>query len=174
MAKTRAQKKEVFKKVVDLLGKAKAAVVVNFKKLTVSDDQKLRKKMKEAGVKYEVIKKTVLKKSLAEAKIDAAEMEKWQGNIALAISLDDEIKPAKIAQEFSKEKKEDYVVVGGLFQGAWVGREKVLALAALPSKEELLAKVVGSLNAPLSGFVNVLAGNIRGLVNVFNAIKDKK
>jgi len=64
--------------------------------------------------------------------------------------------------------------LGGILEGKFLSKEEVLALAKLPSKQELYAKVVGSLNAPISGFVNVLAGNIRGLVNVLKAIEEKK
>ncbi len=175
MAKTRAQKKEVFKNVVDLLGQAKSAVLVKFKKLTVNDDQNLRKKMRESKIKYSVIKKTVLEKSFLEKQIDLkSEMDNWQANVALVISQDDEILPARLTHEFAKKKGEDYEIVGGIFQGAWINKDRVQALAQLPGKDELIAKVVGSLNAPLSGFVNVLAGNLRGLVNVLNSIKEKK
>ena len=66
------------------------------------------------------------------------------------------------------------MILGGILEGAFISRDKVLALAALPGRLELLAKTVGTLQAPISGFVNVLAGNIRGLVNVLQAVKDEK
>ncbi len=79
----------------------------------------------------------------------------------------------KLVKGFSK-KHEDIEFQGGILEGQIIDIEELKKLADLPSREELLAKVVGSLNAPISGFVNVLAGNLRGLVNVLNAIKDNK
>ncbi|MDA1038479.1 MAG: 50S ribosomal protein L10, partial [bacterium] len=88
-------------------------------------------------------------------------------------SYDDEISPARVITNFAKNR-ESITVTAGILEGNLVGMETVTAFASLPSREELLAKLVGSINAPVSGFVNVLAANLRGLVQVLGAIKEQK
>ena len=81
--------------------------------------------------------------------------------------------PAKILEQFSKTNGA-VKIIGGVIERKFITAAEVIALAKLPSKQELLAKLVGTINAPISGFVNVLAGNLRGFVQVLNAIKDQK
>ena len=113
----------------------------------------------------------MLLKALAEAKIEATLEAK--GNVAVAYSDVDPVAPARLVRQ-AANANEKLVILGGILEGAFISRDKVLALAALPGRLELLAKTVGTLQAPISGFVNVLAGNIRGLVNVLQAVKDEK
>ena len=172
MPKTRQQKKEVLKQLVDCIKGCKSLVVTDYTGLNVADSEELRGKCRAEDVEFLAVKKTLLRKALDEAGYDAGNLD-LEGSIAVAFSHDDEVAPAKILHEFSKEH-EQLQLRGGVLEGNIVGLEKVQAFAVLPSKPELYAKVVGSLNAPVSGFVNVLAGNVRGLVNVLNAIKDTK
>ncbi len=98
--------------------------------------------------------------------------EEIDGAVAVAYGQD-EVTPAKIISEFKKDH-DQVEFYGGILENAYIDQAQVAQMATLPTKQELLAKVVGSLNAPVSGFVNVLAGNMRGLVNVLSAIKDQK
>jgi large subunit ribosomal protein L10 len=94
--------------------------------------------------------------------------------MALVFSYEDEIAPAKIIAKFKKEFEKKLDFFGGILEGKFITESEMSELASLPSREELYAKVVGSINSPISGFVNALAGNIRNLVYTLSAIKDKK
>jgi len=119
-----------------------------------------------------VTKKTLMKIALKKAGL-AVKPEVFDKSAAAVFGINDEAAPARIVQTFAKTH-EALNVFGGILEGKFVGREKILELAKLPSREELLAKVLGSIKAPVSGFVNVLAGNLRGLVGVLSAIKESK
>ena len=91
--------------------------------------------------------------------------------LAIAFAMDDEVTPAKGIALFAK-KNEAIEILGGILERKFIDEEMVKKLAALPTKEQLIAKMVGTISAPISGMMNVFAGNIRGLVNVLNAHKD--
>ena len=98
-----------------------------------------------------------------------------EGPTALAYSTEDAVAPAKILKEFIKETKTEALTVKvGICDGQVIDAAGVEALANLPSREELLAKLVGSMQAPISGLVNVLQGNIRNMVYVLDAVRAKK
>jgi len=99
---------------------------------------------------------------------------KFEGRVAVVFGYEDEVAPAKIVAEFQKEHEDKVGFIAGILENKLLNAEEVSALSKLPSKRELYAKIVGSINAPVSGFVNVLAGNIRGLVNVLKAVEEKK
>ena len=100
-------------------------------------------------------------------------LEIWQFKLNLCIGQyeEDEINPAKVSHQFAKTQ-ENFKILGGLFENRFIEKDRVLELAVLPSKEELLAKLVGSIAAPPVGLVNVLAGNIKGLINVLTKVKN--
>ena len=172
MPKTRAQKEETLKSLTEKFRAMRSVVFANFEKLPVKDIEALRKELKKAGVLYTVAKKTLLRIAMKDAGI-AVDPKALAGNFATVIGVTDEVAPAKILAAFAKDH-ENLKVVAGVLEGKLIDAKAVKALAALPGKNELLARLVGSLNAPISGFVNVLAGNLRGLVTVLSAIKDKK
>ncbi len=173
MAKTRQQKEELFKALKDNFDAAKSVVFVHFDKLKVKEIEALRKLFRAERINYVVAKKTLLKKALKESGIANLEEKFFAKEVGVAFGIDDEVAPARVIQKFSKDH-EALKAFGGVLEHGFVGADKVIELSKLPSKEELLAKVVGSLNAPISGFVNVLAGNLRGLVQILSAIKDSK
>ena len=156
----------------ELLANSQAVVLVNYCGLTVSEDTELRKQMREAGVKYMAAKNTFTRIAAKEAGIEGLD-GMLENNTALAFAAEDPVAPAKIAYEFSK-KHEKLEIKGGLLNGAVIGTDEIKALADLPSREELLAKLVGSMQAPISDFVNVLHGTLRNFVYVLDAIRDKK
>jgi large subunit ribosomal protein L10 len=172
MPKTREQKEEMLQSIVDKVKDGKSVIVADYTGLTVADSQALREKCKEEDVEFLAVKKTLLKKAFEQNELSLEGVD-FEGSLAIAIGTTDEVAPAKILHEFSKDH-ENVSLRAGVLEGAVIGMEKVQALAALPSKPELYAKIVGSLNAPISGIVNVFAGVPRGLVNVLNAIKDSK
>ena len=96
-----------------------------------------------------------------------------EGQVAIAMANMDEVSAAKIIDIFAKTN-ENVKLLGGVLGSTVMNAAEVKALAKIPSKEQLLGQLVGTLNAPISGFVNVLAGNLRGLVQVLNAVKEQK
>ncbi|OGY83739.1 MAG: 50S ribosomal protein L10 [Candidatus Kerfeldbacteria bacterium RIFCSPHIGHO2_12_FULL_48_17] len=172
MAKTRSQKQDFVKKLAADIGESKGIAFASYVKLTVKETEELRKKLREAGSRLVMSKKTLLSLALKDNNIELAE-DSLAGPVTIGLGKD-EVLPAKTLYEFAKTHKDQVKLVGGVFEGAFIGLAKVTALASLPSKQELLAKAVGSIKAPLSGLVNVLQGNLRGLVVALKAISEQK
>ncbi len=173
MPKTRQQKQEVLDKLTQELQDAKSATLATFTAITVKIDQELRRSLKQENISYGVVKKTLLRKVFEKLGYEQNNLDSLTGNITLAVSNEDEVAPAKLISQFAKDN-EGVTVQGGILENKWVDAIKINALAKLPSKQELIAKTVGTIKAPLNGFVNVLAGNTRNLINVLNAIKEQK
>lgn len=178
MPKTRQQKEETLKQLVEYFSQAKSVVFVNFDKLTVSDITAFRRKCREQGMPYTVAKKTLLRRALKETKLDEVDLSGFERGIGTLFGIADEVAPAQTVDSFAQEH-EAMAILGGIMKDAPAGQkflsaDSVKALAKLPTKEALLGQVVRTIQAPVSGFVNVLAGNLRSLVQVLNAVKDKK
>ena len=156
----------------DLLSSSKRAVLVDYCGLTVAEDTELRSKMREAGVKYMVAKNTFIRIAAKEAGIEGLDAY-LEHNTAVAFSAEDPVAPAKILNDFSKDHKA-LEIKAGILDGKVIALDEVKALAELPSREELLAKLVGSMQAPISGLVNVLQGTIRNFVYTLEAVRQKK
>lgn len=172
MKQTKVQKEVIVKDLVEKLKSSKAVVFSDYKGLNVKDMTTLRRDLRAEGVDLKVLKKTLMQIALKDAGIEM-DVKKLEGQIAIAVSSRDEVAAAKIIAKLAKVN-ENLKIAGGILGTKELSAEEVNALAKLPSKEELLAKLVGTLNAPVSGFVNVLAGNMRGLVTVLKAVADKK
>jgi len=172
MPKSRQQKEATLSSLSDGLKSAKASVFANFQGLTVAEADELRNICRKEGIKVLVAKKTLLKKAFKEIGIEA-DPKVFQGGVATFFDTNDEVAPARIVNDFAK-KHEVMAIFGGTLDGNYIDAMFVKNLASLPSKQQLLAKLVGSINSPVSGFVNVLAGNLRGLVSVLNNIKEAK
>jgi large subunit ribosomal protein L10 len=170
---TKQQKIELVKDLTEKIKVAKTAIFVDFKGLKVKDSTDLKKALRAEGVDYVVVRKTLLDIALKNAGIEEISTKTMDGQVALSLSNTDEVSGAKIIDTFAKTN-ENIKMLGGVLGKQVMTAAEVKALAKIPSKEELLAKLVGTLNAPVSGFVNVLAGNLRGLVQVLNAIKEQK
>lgn len=170
---TKSQKIELVKDLSEKIKVAKSAVFVDYKGLKVKDSTELKKLLRASGVDYVVVRKTLLDIAMKNAGIVGVDTKTMEGQIALSLSNTDEIAGAKIIDTFGK-KNENVKMVGGVLGTQVMNAAEVKALAKIPSKEELLGRLVGTLNAPVSGFVNVLAGNLRGLVQVLNAISENK
>ncbi len=173
MAKSKQQKVETIDSLGQGLKSAKAVVFANFQGLKVSEAEELRKLCRKNDIQVLAAKKTLLKRALTDAGLEGADPSVFQGGVATFMGTGDEVAPAKVVSDFAKTH-EIVSVFGGVLEGKFIDAAMVKSLASLPSKTELLAKVVGSINAPVSGFVNVLAGNLRNLVSVLNNIKEAK
>lgn len=170
-------KQAVVAQLKEQLESAKGVVLTSYKGLTVAQDTELRRELREAGVSYHVVKNTMLRIAAKEAGIEGIE-EHLEGTTAFAFSTEDAVAPAKVICGFIKKNKledaEVLTVKVGMVEGKVIGVDEVKALAALPSREELIAKLLGSMNAPISNTVNVLQGVIRNAVYVFDAIRSQK
>jgi large subunit ribosomal protein L10 len=171
MAKSKQQKTDALEEAKGKFDSSKLVVLASYNDLPVSDIQELRKQLKEKDVFYKVIKKTILK-LVAKDNIDETLVDGLRGNLALAYGPD-EVEAAKILAKFAKDH-EGIELHAGWLENDFIDKAKVEELSKLLGKEELLAKLVGSLNSPISGLVNVLDGNTRGLVTVLKAIADQK
>lgn len=178
MPKTKEQKEQIVEELVDKFSKMKSAVFAQFFGLKVKDTQELKKLCKEVGVEYQVVKKTLIRLALKKAGLEELMKQPFEGELAAAFSYEDEIAAAKTLHKFAKNH-EALKLVGGILvispsEKKFLDAASIKDLAVLPSKIELLARLVGSIKAPVSGFVNVLSGNLRSLLYVLNAIKEDK
>jgi len=169
MPQTKEQKKKIVQELEEKIDKQKSMVFVSISGLKASEIFDLRKRLKQADCYLQVAKKTLLNIALKEKKLDF-NIQDLAGELALIFGFGDEILPAKIAYNFSKEN-ENLEILGGFFEDKIREAEEIISLGQIPSKQELLAKVVSSISSPVSGFVNALQGNIRNLVFTLSAIK---
>lgn len=166
------EKQAYVEQLAEKLSQATAGVVVNYQGITVADDTKLRRQLREAGVEYAVVKNTMLRR--ANEKAGLSEMDSvLEGTTAVAISPEDHVAAAKILCEYA-DKSQTFKVKAGFVEGKVIDAAAVAELAKMPPKEVLVAKVLGGLNAPISGLVGVLNGTLRGLVCALNAIAEKQ
>ncbi len=169
---TMKQKREVVNVISDKMKAAKAIVFADYRGLTVEEDTQLRSELRKAGVEYKVVKNTLTRFAAKESGLEELDAY-FNGPTAMASSETDPVAPAKILYEFAK-KHANLELKAGVVEGRIIDIDGMKALAELPPKEVLLARVLGGLNAPISGLVNVLNGNIRGLVVALNAIAEQK
>ena len=156
------QKKQAVAELSAKLKESCVGVVVDFKGISVADDTKLRKDIRESGATtYAVVKNTLLSRALKDAGIEGMD-EVLEGTTAIAYSTDDYISGAKILNDYA-EKSKTFNIKAGFIDGKVVSKEEVERLAKLPSKEGLLAQVLYALN-----------GNISGLARALQAIVDKQ
>jgi len=175
MPKNKIQKQEIFRNLSERIKKSKSIIFAGFNALTVKDNENLRAQLRKENSEYYVAKKTLMNLAFKENKLDI-NVRDFDGKLAAVFSYEDEVASAKILGNFRKEKDKDTKIffLGGILEGKLLSQAEVEALAKLPSKQELYARLVGSINAPISGFVNALAGNLRNLVYVLKAIEEKK
>ncbi|MFH1286142.1 MAG: 50S ribosomal protein L10 [Candidatus Magasanikbacteria bacterium] len=172
MAKTKVQKEEAMQALAECLKTAKGVVFANFQGLKVSESEELRGKCREQGMHVIATKKTLLRRSLSELGINV-ETKAFDGGVAVICGDEDEVAPAQTVAAFAKNH-DVLTIFGGTLEGKYIDNAMVTRLSKLPNKQQLLGQVVGTIYAPVSGFVNVLAGNLRGLMNVLNGIKEAK
>lgn len=169
MAKSKEQKQKMIKDLEERFSKMKSLVFSDYYGLTVKEIQELRKLLREKSGDYLVTKKTLLDLALKDTDIKDVNSKELTGGLGLAFGFDDEIAPAKILADFSK-KHGALKISAGILEKRFISQEKVLELAKLPGKNELMVQIVGSIKSPLSGLVGVLKGNIRNFIGVLRAI----
>jgi len=172
MAVSKQQKAVALTGLQNKLGKMKALVFTHYQGLTVKEVTDLRRKLREQEVELVVTKKTLLRRALKDVKLDPALVDQLEGSIALAFGYTDEIAPAKILQLYAKDHP-SVELMGAIVDGQLMDKVQTVALAKLPGRQELRAKLVWVIGSPISGLVNVTAGTLRSLINVLNSIKEK-
>jgi large subunit ribosomal protein L10 len=163
MSKNLGAKEAVVSEVKDKLEKSSAVVLVDYKGINVEDVTDLRKRFREAGVDYKVYKNTLFKRATSELGMESLH-EFLQGTVAVAFGYDDVVAPAKTINQFLKDKpKVPITVKVGLVEGKMMNASEIKALGDLPSKDVLIAMLLGGLQ-----------GSIRNLAYMLNSIKEKK
>ncbi|MBI4836497.1 MAG: 50S ribosomal protein L10 [Candidatus Abawacabacteria bacterium] len=173
MAVSKAQKVETLAKLNDRYKRSAACVFVNFQGMTVDDTVKLRKFLVTNGIDYQIAKKTLMRLMAQEGKVADFDEAKLNGSIGIAFGYTDEVTLAKAIKSQSKQF-EALKIVAGIVNGKMVEGTVINTLASLPSREELLAKLVGTMLSPLRGFVGSLQSPISGFVRALNAYSQKK
>ena len=148
------QKKQVVAELVEKLKAAQAGVLVDYRGLTVEEDTNLRAKLREAGVEYKVVKNTLTRFAAKEVGYDELD-EMLNGPTSLAMSETDPVAPAKVIAEFAKTN-DKIEIKAGFLDGKVISIDEVKTLADTPSREVLIAKIMGSMNAPISKLVRTL------------------
>lgn len=167
-----AEKQASVAELKEKLGAVKGAVLADYRGLNVADATKLRRTLREAGIEFRVVKNTMTRIAAREVGIEGLDSH-LEGPTAIAFGFQDPVSPAKVLSEFAKDNK-NLVIKAGILEGKVVDADGVKALADLPPREVLLAKMLGSMQAPISGLVNVLQGNIRNLVYALEAVRKQK
>jgi large subunit ribosomal protein L10 len=167
------KEKEVeLKRFREILDGAKSVVVSHASGLSVAEVTDLRKRLRDAGVTHTVVKNTLAKIAARDAKMEGLN-KLLEGPTVISISKTDIIAPAKILTAFAKEH-DKLVILGGIIEGKDATAKDVVEISTLPSREELLAKLLGSMNSPITGLVRVLNGPLQGFARVLHAIEEKK
>jgi large subunit ribosomal protein L10 len=165
-------KQPVVQEIKGKLEASKGAVLTDYRGLNVAEVTELRTKLREVGVEYKVVKNTLARIAANEIGIEGLDGY-LEGPTAIAYGIEDAVAPAKVLSEFAKAHK-NLEIKAGILEGKVIDLNGVKALADLPSREVLLAKLLGSMQSPLYGMANVLQGNLRNLVYVLDAVRKTK
>ena len=168
----RPEKVAMVQEIQERLSKSQGAVLTDYRGLNAAEITELRKRLRDAGVEYKVLKNTLTTLAAEELELEGL-IPLLEGPTAIAFGYDDPVAPAKIISEFAKTNK-NLEVKGGLLEGKILDPAGVKDLAELPSREVLLSMVVRGMQGPIAGLVNVLQGNIRNLVYALDAVRQQK
>lgn len=169
---TRKQKEKLVEQITEKIKESRSLVFADYRGLTVEDMTAIRRELRAKGIELKVMKQTLFEIASKNANIDVDMSAIANHPVAIAFGQD-EVEPAKVIYEFSK-KHENLEMVGGVLNGKSISVIELKSLAQMPSREEMYAKIVGSLASPLRGMVSVLQGNLRGLVSVISQYADNK
>jgi large subunit ribosomal protein L10 len=165
-------KSDTVAEIKDKFGRAKSAVLIDYRGLTVEEVTNLRNTFRQQGVDYKVYKNTLIDRALGEMQIKGLESY-LNGPTAVAFGYTDPVAPAKIIDEAIKKLKKTQIKAG-FVEGKVFDAGAIQELANLPSREVLVARVLGTLQAPVTGLVSVLGGTLRSVLYALNAVKEHK
>lgn len=170
MALSRNKKNEVVEAVGGLLETSKLTVLAAYSGTSVKELQQLRRDARVSGTNVKVVKNRLVIKALeGNERLKGIDTSVLTGQILYAFNSQDEIAPAQVLASFAKTAPTLQFVGGITYDGIFINADDVRALASLPGKDQLRGMLIGTIAAPLGGFVNVMAGNVRGVLNVLNA-----
>lgn len=168
----RPEKQQAVEGIRESFSRAKSAVLADYRGLTVAEMNDVRRRLRDASVEFKVVKNTLT--TIAVKGTDAEALtEHLKGPTAVAFSYKDPVSGAKALSELVKEH-EALELKGGMLGSKLLGVDDITALSMLPSREVLLAQLFSVMNGASTGLVNVLSGNIRNLMQVLAAIREKK
>ena len=171
--KSKARKQEDLDQLTEAFKNARAAMVVGFQKMTVAKDQELRNQLREAGVSYEVVKNTLARRASEGTVLEPAS-EHFKGVTAVALSNGDPVGLSKAISKFAKANPDIFTFKAGIVEGKVVALNEVEAIASLPSKEELISKVMFLINCQAQRLVTVISAVPRNLAIVVKQIGEQK
>lgn len=171
MAITKEKKDEILKGLVDQFVKSKTVIFSDYRGLDVSSISDLRNRLRETGSECKVAKKTLIRLAAKEIDVNELGADVMDGPVAVTFSYEDELAGLKVLFKFSGEN-DKLRLLGGIIDGKVIGADEIIQLAKLPGKQELYAKLLGSMNAPVSGFVGIMSNLLSGFVRVLDAYKD--
>lgn len=153
--------------------RAKAAILVDFNKLSVGKTMELRQLLKKISVEYKVSKKTLINRVLKSENYKGINIDELKTQMGVVFSYDDPVSAASSLYKFSK-LNEALKILGGFLGLEWKDKDKIIAMAKLPPREVILSQFVRTVALPLSGLVTALSGNTRNLISLLNNLKLKK
>ena len=171
--KTKAQKQKDLEALADQFQKASAAMLVSFKKMTVPKDQELRNQLREAGSTYAVVKNTLARKASEGTVLEQAK-EEFKGVTAVALSTGDPVNLSKAITKFSKANPDIFTFKIGVVEGKVVALRDLEAIATLPSKDELISKIMFLVNCQAQRLATVISAVPRNLAIVVKQVGDQK
>ena len=147
-------KQPIVAEISELLNGAASAVVVDYRGLTVAQDTELRKQLREAGVSYKVYKNTLVNRAVEGTEFESLR-DSLEGPNAFAVSTEDATAPARVLAEFAK-KAPNLEIKAGVVEGTFYDKDGIQVIASIPSRDELLAKFLGSIQSPITNFARVI------------------
>lgn len=168
-------KREMVAEIAEKIRSAQSVIVLSSSGVTVAEITALRNRFREAGVEYKVLKNTLVQRAMEELEISSLDSI-LEGPSAFAFGIEDAVAPAKIICDYMAEQKANnkFTIKAGLVEGTYMSPAAVEALAKLPSRDVLIAKAMGSLNAPITNFVGVLSATLRSFVYAVDAVRKQK
>lgn len=173
MAASKAKKQEMLTEVQELFANGKSFFFADFRGLPVAAVSAIRKELRANNVGYKVAKKTLIRKAAGEHGYKEIPREVMEGSVAMTVSYGDPIAPARLLKKL-KKTYEKLELLGGLFEGQILSSSEAAQYAALPSKEELIAKLVYMMKSPIQGFHGSLHGLLAKFVRTVDAIAKQK
>src|SRR5437763_15181988 len=171
--KNREQKQKSLETLAEQFKKANSAALVSFKKMTVAKDQELRRQLREAGVSYSVVKNTLARKAAVGTPLEPA-IDQFKGVTAVALSKTDPVGLSKAITKFTKANSEIFSFKAGIVEGKVVELRDVEAIASLPSRDELLSKILFLVNCQAQRLATVLQAVPRNLAVVLEQVRAQK
>jgi large subunit ribosomal protein L10 len=169
----RSEKEEIVSEVLEAARKSEAMYFTDFSGLTVAEATELRREFRKSRIDYRVVKNTLIKKALEQANGDSSLMEKLVGPTGVVFAYQDPVTPAKIIQKFNEKHQKLSLKVAVLEKHVYDG-SRLKELSKLPSRGEIIAGILGSIQSPLAGVPGAVNAVIRDLVSVIDQVAQKK